>query len=169
VPPGRIPSASPAPLVRLAATDPVDDRPGLVELPAVPAPEAGDAVPSALEAEDPDDPNDGELPLADRLRLSDPAPDDPEPPGAGACTDGGDGVETVGAGRGLGTRTGGGVGLGIETGGIGGVGTEGVETVGVGSEGVETDGVVVDGTETTGVDTDGTESVGTVRPWLGWG
>ena len=81
---------------------------------------------------------------------ADPAPaEPPRGPVPATCTDGTDGVDTVGVrnrrgagtGSGGGVGTGGGVGLGIEQSETVGVGTDGVETVGVGTDGVETVGV----------------------------
>lgn len=120
-----------------------------------------------MDPDDPDGPEELELPPADWLELPDPPEGDPPTTGAGACTDGSDGVETVGVctGGGLGNETGGGVGPGTETVGGGSVGveTEGVETVGVETVGTDTEGV-----DTLGVDSD-TETDGTVRAALGCG
>jgi hypothetical protein len=115
------------------------------------------------DADDPDDrdePEEPPLTPVDRLRLPDPPADVKPLLDAGACTDGRDGVETVGAwtGGGLDSVTGGGSGLGIET-----VGTE---IVGVETDGTETLGVDTDGTFAVGVDTDGTDTLGTVRAGL---
>ena len=59
-------------------------------------------MPEPAGADDPDAPEEPELAPTDPLRAADPAPDDPPPPGAGACTDGSDGVETAGVRTGLG-------------------------------------------------------------------
>jgi hypothetical protein len=144
-------------------------RPEFVAPSVALAPEPDDEVPAPdgpRDDDDPDEPDEPALAPTDRFPALDPAPAEPPPAGAGACTDGTDGVDTVGVRTGgtLGTGTGGGPGLGTETVRTVGVGSEGVETVGVGREGVETVGVATRGVETVGVGSEGV--LGTVRAEL---
>ncbi len=177
--PGTVPSEPPAPLLPSWAANAAEARPELFE-PAIGLVLWAEDGPLALDVLDPDDdPGEADepvLPATDRAPAPEPAPADPPRLGAGACTEGTDGVDTLGVrtGGGLGRWTGSGGGLGTETVGTVGVVTEGVETVGVvtvgmDTVGVDTVGVDTVGVDTVGVDTVGVDNVGTVRAGLEWG